>query len=164
MTRADTRREDWADRLAALLDARAGTPFAWGAADCCLFVADAVAAVTGVDIAAAEFRGRYRDAASGARVLRRWLRAEGAPAGQPPLAALWRRLARRHGWRPAPIEYARRGDIVLLPAAALAQVPGTGYDHAAAIVDLCGARAVTAGPAGLVRVPLAPAGSAWRVG
>ncbi len=37
-------------------------PFAWGANDCCILAADAVKAITGVDIAA-DFRGRYTDEA-----------------------------------------------------------------------------------------------------
>lgn len=40
-----------------LLD-RARTPFAWGSHDCALFAADAVKAISGVDIAD-DFRGKY---------------------------------------------------------------------------------------------------------
>src|ERR1700743_3011421 len=38
-------------------------PFAWGKQDCCLFAADGVQAITGVDIAE-DFRGKYTDQAS----------------------------------------------------------------------------------------------------
>ncbi len=42
---------------------RRKTPFKWGGHDCCLFAADAIQAITGVDIAS-DFRGRYSDQAS----------------------------------------------------------------------------------------------------
>lgn len=43
---------DWRLRLDALIWERRRQPFAWGANDCCLFAADAVLAITGVDLAA----------------------------------------------------------------------------------------------------------------
>ena len=45
------RLEDWPERLAAFVEARRAMPFRWGQNDCALFAADAVAAVTGVDLA-----------------------------------------------------------------------------------------------------------------
>lgn len=50
------RLQDWPERLAALIEARRDVPFAWGSHDCALFVADAIAAVTGAD-PATSFRG-----------------------------------------------------------------------------------------------------------
>ncbi len=59
-----TRQPHWATRgLHAFLLARARAPFVWGANDCALFAADAIEAMTGVDIAS-DFRGRYHDEAS----------------------------------------------------------------------------------------------------
>lgn len=49
---------DWQPRLAALVSQRMRRPLAWGQHDCCLFAADAVLAVTGVDLAA-DLRGTY---------------------------------------------------------------------------------------------------------
>ena len=60
------RSADWQDRLHAYLDSVADTPFAWGTHDCCLYIADAVQAMTGVDPAAA-YRGRY-STETGARI------------------------------------------------------------------------------------------------
>lgn len=40
---------DWPARLQALLAQRAVHPFAWGQHDCCLFVCDAIQAITGHD-------------------------------------------------------------------------------------------------------------------
>lgn len=46
------RRHDWQLRLSSFVQTRARTPFVWGSNDCCLFAADAVEAMTGVDLAA----------------------------------------------------------------------------------------------------------------
>lgn len=50
---------DWPARLATLVARAHAQPFAWGVHDCCLWAADAVLAVTGVD-PAADLRGAYR--------------------------------------------------------------------------------------------------------
>lgn len=55
-------------RFDALVAQRLREPFAWGGNDCCLFAADDVLALTGVDHAAG-WRGTYSDARSAARVL-----------------------------------------------------------------------------------------------
>ncbi len=52
------RRDDWPERLSELVEARRYESFAWGAHDCALFAADAVALVTGSD-PAKPWRGRY---------------------------------------------------------------------------------------------------------
>lgn len=61
---------DWEDRLIAFLAAQDEARFVWGELDCATFVADAVLATTGVDIAA-PFRGKYKTAAGSVRVLRK---------------------------------------------------------------------------------------------
>lgn len=58
----------WRERLDAFVLARRFTPFAWGTNDCCLFAADAVLAMTGVDHAA-DVRGTYSDAREAVQVL-----------------------------------------------------------------------------------------------
>lgn len=52
------RRLNWHQHLAQTLQAAMTRPFSWGEHDCCLFAADCVQAVTGVDVAA-DFRGTY---------------------------------------------------------------------------------------------------------
>ena len=52
----------------ALVQARMTQPFAWGTQDCCLWAADAVQALTGLDHAA-EFRGTYQTAVGAAKAL-----------------------------------------------------------------------------------------------
>ena len=60
---------DWKPRLIAWLASIARTPFEPGKHDCALFVAGAIAAMTGED-PAARFRGRYTTVRGGLRVLR----------------------------------------------------------------------------------------------
>lgn len=55
------RLRDWPERLDALLRARADWPFVWGVHDCCTFCADAVQAITGVDVMGT-LRQRYQTA------------------------------------------------------------------------------------------------------
>ncbi|MGL5116503.1 MAG: DUF6950 family protein [Beijerinckiaceae bacterium] len=64
-----TRHEDWRARLASLVAARRAQAFVWGEADCCLWASDAVAAMTGRDIAA-PLRG-YSTRFGALRALRR---------------------------------------------------------------------------------------------
>lgn len=65
-----TRYPDWQSRLQTWLQEAAGQPIRYGQFDCCLFGAGAVAAQTGVDLAA-PFRRRYTTFRGGIRVLRR---------------------------------------------------------------------------------------------
>lgn len=64
------RHSDWQARLQRWLLALPARPLQPGQHDCCLFMAGAIAAQTGVDLAA-PFRGRYTTFAGGRRVLRR---------------------------------------------------------------------------------------------
>lgn len=59
---------DWRPRLVAYLEEVRARPFAYGSHDCALFVAGAVAAMTGFD-AAAGFRGRYSTLTGGLKLL-----------------------------------------------------------------------------------------------
>jgi len=64
------RHPDWQLRLHRYLSTLWRQPLRYGAHDCCLFGAGAIAAQTGVDLAA-PFRGRYRSLQGGLRLLRR---------------------------------------------------------------------------------------------
>lgn len=62
------RLDDWRPRVERYLqDCRTGR-FAYGTLDCALFAAGAVQAMTGVDVAA-QWRGQYRSARTGARLI-----------------------------------------------------------------------------------------------
>jgi len=63
-------RQDWPEILAYRVESMVGVSFEWGKTDCCMFAADIVAAMTGIDYAA-EFRGRYKTMRGAARLLRK---------------------------------------------------------------------------------------------
>jgi hypothetical protein len=128
-----------------LLRSRLHEPFGWGARDCACLAFDVAQAMTGRD-AAAPIRGRWRDARSAARLLRR--------------LGGWAGLAARCGWQPLPVAQARDGDVLQLAAAACRG----GLAGEGALAVCAGGRAVAQGPAGLVWLPLACAVGAWRVG
>ena len=134
--------------------ARASEPFVWGKNDCCLFPADGIFAMTGVDIAA-DFRGKYADKASAFALIRTVT--GGATVAD---AAAW--CARQHNmpeWVDAsgkslPL-MARRGDLVVLE---------DGGRTIAGLVALTGRHVISVGEEGLRRLPLNAVLRAWRVG
>lgn len=133
------RKQDWPEIMAAAIAAARGRAFAWGSHDCCLFAADVVRAMTGVDHAA-PFRGRYSTARGAAMALKRY-------AGGGLLAAVTRLLG-----DPVPGVQARRGDVVY---AETALGPAIG---------ICiGPAACFAAPAGLACLPLSACLHAWRI-
>lgn len=131
------RREDWAERLFALIDARHDTPFAWGLHDCCTFAADAVREMTGVD-PIADVRGAWDDEISALRLLTKH-------GGIEALASA------RLGERVAPA-FAQRGDVVLHTL--------TGREALGVCV---GDRFAAVGDVGLEFVRMSFATLAWRV-
>jgi hypothetical protein len=132
------RYEDWPQRLVAAIEAARGRPFAWGAMDCCLFAADVVLAMTGVDYAAG-FRGRYDSRAGAVALL-------GARGG---LEA----VATSALGEPLPTTLmAQRGDVVMVRSP---EGPALGVCE--------GVMAWFAGPDGVVPRPMREAVKAWRV-
>lgn len=61
--------EDWPSRLNSYLETRRYAEFGYGSHDCCLFVGDAILAMTGTDIAA-YFRNSYRSSLEALRRIR----------------------------------------------------------------------------------------------
>ena len=80
---------DWHRRLIRLIESRTDAPFAWGRIDCCLWAADAVRAMTGVDHAH-DLRATYTTARGARSALRLigGLDGAGARAG-PPIGPLF---------------------------------------------------------------------------
>ena len=135
---------DWQARLAALCEQRAAVPFAWGSADCALWAVDAVHAITGVDHAAADWRGRYNTAAGAARLLARagGLRGVACNALGDALPPVW----------------AAVGDVVLISQ------PDAPDEHQRELLAVCnGFSAIAQGPAGLLGLPMSAALAAWKV-
>ena len=127
---------DWEARLGAVLDDYADRPFQWGVADCCLFVADAVQAMTGDDPAAA-YRGTYSNETGARLALKRH--------GKKTLVATFDAAFGKH------VEPARahRGDIVQIDELT---------------VGVCmGAFGYFVGDTGLVRRPYADFTRAWVI-
>ena len=134
-----TRAPGWELRLATAIEAARDRPFVWGTHDCPTFAFETRTALTGGADVAALWRGRYRTALGGHRVMRR--------LGWPSLEAMGRALL----GKPLPsIHLAQRGDIVLAKS-------GLGF-------GVClGAQAAGMAPAGLALVPIAACALAWRV-
>ena len=127
---------DWEARLGAVLDSYADTPFEWGVADCCLFVADAVQAMTGDDPASA-YRGTYSNETGARLALKRH--------GKTTLVATFDDA---FGMNVAPAR-AHRGDIVQI-------------DDTTAGVCM-GAFGFFVGDTGLVRHPYSDFTRAWSI-
>ena len=92
------RYEDWPDRLAAYLEARTFTPFAWGTNDCAVFANNAIAAIL-KDAPTADLTMRYRSQKGAYK----WLLDRDA-------TDLWDFVDKYYVRIPAPM--ARRGDVV----------------------------------------------------
>lgn len=138
------RREDWPERLAALIAKRLRARFRWGRHDCVSFACEAAMELTGQDPWAA-FRGTYADEAGAERIL-----AEYGPG----LEALCEGLLGRFGCGSVtPPLLAQRGDLALVPS---------GNQLTLGVV--LGAEGVAApGLRGLAFVPLGLATRAWSI-
>jgi hypothetical protein len=94
------RPENWTETLADAVALASDQPFVWGQLDCCLFAADVVLAITGLDHAA-EFRGHYSTAAGAKKALLRYGRGD-----------IKETMTAKLG-EPLPVLMACRGDFVL---------------------------------------------------
>lgn len=133
------RRDDWASRLMAVIDAAGQTPFAWGKQDCALFAADCVQAMTGEDFAA-PFRGRYDTGIGAGRALKMM-----------GLGSLEEYVIRVLG-EPVSPTLAMRGDVVLVDT-----------PEGKALGVVAGIEAAVTGVNGLVLMPRTTWLSAWHI-
>lgn len=140
-----TRKDSWQLLLHQYLCASREKPFRYGEMDCCLFVCDAIAAMTGVDVAS-PFRGRYGSRKQASRALEMF-------AGRPSVEAVTERVTKEHGMPEIPPALAQRGDVVLLPRA---------HDYSLGLVGLSG-DILAASAVGFEHAPLSLAIRAWRV-
>jgi hypothetical protein len=124
-----------------------GQPFVWGRHDCLLWACDVVQAISadGVDLAA-EYRGRYDNAAGAARFIRKTVAGGG-------LADAVAHVLARYGVAEIGPLHAWRGDL------ALAEL---GLGAALGIVADAGVAFLA--PDGLIFLPRTAARRAWRVG
>lgn len=130
-----TRHRDWQSRLQACLAERRLRPFEWGANDCCLFVCDAVLAMTGHD-PASDVRG-YSTEREAARIVKR-------------LGGMRAIAATRFGAEVLPT-LAQVGDVALVDV-----------DDRLSLALCGGGHWIAPGPARLETLPADAALSAWR--
>lgn len=144
-----TRHEHWDTRhLHPFLIEAEKRPFQWGVSDCCLIAADAIEAMTGVDIAE-DFRGKYTTELGAFKLIREI-------TGGTTVADAAAYCAQTHDlveW-PSPL-YARRGDLVVIE---------DDGNLIAGFVHLNGRHAISIGQDGLKRLPLSAVKRAWHVG
>jgi hypothetical protein len=138
------RYSDWPSRLHSYLETRRYAEFAYGSHDCCLFVADAIVAMTGIDVAAS-FRNTYH---SGPGALRR-ICAYSAFATVEDLVAT---VFREHGLPEISPAHAARGDVALLPE----------NGHILGLISLSGT-VLAAAEHGWLEYPATIACRAWKV-
>lgn len=131
------RLEYWPTRLAKFIEARQERAFCWGDSDCCLFVCDAINAMTGTD-PGARWRGLY----SSEKGARRVLRDNGGVAGIATLVL----------GQPVPALLAGRGDVVLIDT-----------PHGEALALCLGGLIAAQGQAGIEFQQIAAAKAAWKV-
>lgn len=140
------RREGWECSLNEFLFKRKNSSFRYGRNDCCLFVADAVEQMTGVDPADG-FRGRYKTKAGAYDLLFEFAGGDIGPAVK--------KLTRNYGMPEVDINHAGRGDIVIV---------ATPRGDALGIVDMTGEQVAVPGRKGLIFYPTIAIKQAWRVG
>ncbi|WP_167525710.1 DUF6950 family protein [Cupriavidus oxalaticus] len=131
------RLEDWPTRLAEFIEARQERAFSRGVSDCCMFVADAIEAMTGTD-PAARWRGLYFTDKGAHRLLRD----NGGVVGLCSLV-LGPSI-------PAPL--AGRGDVVLIDA-----------PEGEALAVCLGGTIAAQGGKGVIFLPATAAKAAWKV-
>ena len=137
---------DWQSRLSDYLTASANQPFRYGSLDCGLFVADAIRAMTGADVAEL-LRGRYRNRPEAFRAIKEL-------CGKPSMEAVGVFLADRYGLPDVPILRAQRGDAVCM---------GSGRDSKLGSIAMHGTEILTPYRGGILRIPLTSAQRTWRV-
>jgi phosphoheptose isomerase len=139
------RSENWTRELERYLVLASYRPFIYGHHDCCLFVCNAIEAMTGTDVAA-PLRGLYASH-------REALRAIAAYAGRPSVEAVAERITAEHQMQEATPALAQRGDIVLLER---------DRDYSLALIGLDSSILAAAG-CGYTRAPLSLARRAWHL-
>jgi len=130
-------RDDWPEVLASCIEDARGKSFSRGVFDCCLWAADVVRAMTGIDYAS-EFRGKYATLKGAIGVLN----------GRTLDAVMDEKLQR--------VDHPSRGDVVLIPIE-ITQQPIAG-------LGIClGDKIAMIGDGGLEFLPLQDAACAWGV-
>lgn len=150
---APARIEGWEGALLRAIEARRQARFAWGRFDCCLFAADVLLAITGVD-AFARFRGRYRSSGGARRVMKQ--------AGYGDLLEAASDVLGDLGFGEVAPLSARRGDIVAIALSEGNAGADGGFSHALGVA-MAGDCLAPMHRIGLARRPLTHVERAWAV-
>jgi hypothetical protein len=141
-----TRSSSWQSSLSQYLVACARQPFRYGVMDCGLFIAGAISAMTGLDVAA-PLRGTYTNRREAFAAIK-------ALCGKPTMEAIAEYLANAHGIPEVPVLCAQRGDPVLLRH---------GRTSSLGVIAMHGTEILTPCKDGLFRLPLSHATRAWHI-
>ena len=141
-----TRLDNWQTQLNSYLVHRYTTPFKYGQLDCGLFVAGAIEAMTGVDVAP-PLRGKYRNRVEAFAAIK-------ALCGRATMEAAAAHIARRFGITKIPVLFAQRGD---------AMVVGGGRRSTLGIIAMHGTEILAPYKDGILRLPLNIATHAYRI-
>jgi hypothetical protein len=140
------RKPNWHIALADYLRSCESARFEYGRMDCGLFVAGAIQAVSGIDVAEA-VRGTYATRTQAfARI--------GALCGARTVEAVAVHLAARYGLREVGVAFAQRGDPVLLKHGRASRL---------GLIAMYGTEILAPGRVGLLRFPLDRATRAWHI-
>jgi hypothetical protein len=142
-----TRLWNWQTRLSEYIVANATRPFKYGMLDCGLFLAGAIEAITGVDVAEG-LRGRYRTRKKAFEAIKDM-------CGIATTEAIAAHLAEKYGAKEVPILYAQAGDAVVLRH---------GRRSSLGIVAMHGTEILTPYKDGILRLPLEHATKSYRIG
>jgi hypothetical protein len=140
------RRPDWECVLDEFLRAHENHRFEYGKWDCCLFVCDAIVAMTRVDLAAS-FRGKYSTRAEAMNTISKQL-------GSTSIQTVVEYAAAKNHMPEVAVPHAHRGDMVLV---------AQGRDYSLGLIALNGREVVVISKRGLWRLPLSRAVRAWQV-
>ncbi len=144
-----TRLENWPHLFDVFLFENSARRFKYGEWDCCLFVAGAIQAMTGVD-AAAPYRDKYSSRVEALQLAE-------SMHGKKSIQAITESVATSNGMSEISLLHARRGDMVLIKRAG-------GRDFSLGIVSLSGHRILIALGKSIGSLPIERGFRAWRVG
>lgn len=140
------RKQNWESLLDRFLIINRTRTFAYGDWDCCLFAADAIQVMTGVDIAE-RFRGQYRSARGAMQVVLEY-------CGRRSISAVAQKTAEAFLMPEVKPLMAGRGDMVLIKRS---------RDYSLGIVSLTGRHIIIPTAEELWKVEIQQAVRSWRV-
>jgi hypothetical protein len=137
---------DWQQRLSEFLSETKSLTFQYGRFDCCLFVADAVLSMTGVDIASG-YRDKYNSLEESINLIQ-------LHSGSKSLQPFIHQALKQYNLLEVPVLNAQRGDIILVKRS---------IDFSLGLISLSGKEIIAVGERGIIKINLKHAFKAWRI-